>query len=289
MMNIFLLTFMFVLGVSGNPSVYQQECEYKGKRYKFGESFHEGKCDYLCHCRKGTDTYMAELTCQRICTPSQDQADPKCTKQETLSIVNVTSSIDRECSCPTKRCVPGYCEGDGKKKYKVGENYILQPCNAKCQCKGHKYGLCIDYCPPQRKCAPDEIKEEKWGPLDSNNCKCKETKCNKLSFLICNGKDDGCCTKNTPCFKGDGDCDVHADCLPGLKCGYNNCPWGDEDDCCTDEIMRCKGADDYCCTPWTPCDLGDGDCDRDSDCAEGLVCGKDNCPWGDKDDCCMKP
>jgi len=50
--------------------------------------------------------------------------------------------------------------------------------------------------------------------------------------------------------------------------------------------QRCTGQDDGCCTKETPCNLGEGDCDTDQQCAGSLVCGTDNCPWGDEDDCC---
>ena len=48
-----------------------------------------------------------------------------------------------------------------------------------------------------------------------------------------------------------------------------------------------------CCTSKNPCNEGEGDCDRDSHCAEGLVCGKDNCRNFTKEakansDCCVK-
>ena len=49
------------------------------------------------------------------------------------------------------------------------------------------------------------------------------------------------------------------------------------------------GVDDGCCTEDNPCGDRDGDCDNDSQCAGSLVCGTDNCPWGDADDCCMAP
>ena len=52
----------------------------------------------------------------------------------------------------------------------------------------------------------------------------------------------------------------------------------------------CNGVDVGC----TQMDEGDGDCDYDSDCKKGLVCGADNCgeysdqdhEWDDTDDCC---
>ena len=36
------------------------------------------------------------------------------------------------------------------------------------------------------------------------------------------------------------------------------------------------------------CREGEGDCDADTECEGALVCGTDNCPWGDGDDCCRR-
>ena len=47
-----------------------------------------------------------------------------------------------------------------------------------------------------------------------------------------------------------------------------------------DKDMPCRGlpGQETCCTvSKSPCTLGQGDCDEDSQCAEGLVCGEDNC------------
>ena len=53
--------------------------------------------------------------------------------------------------------------------------------------------------------------------------------------------------------------------------------------------LRCKGINNGCCTKSKPCNVGDGDCDNDNQCAGSLVSGTDNCPWGGGDDCCMDP
>ena len=61
----------------------------------------------------------------------------------------------------------------------------------------------------------------------------------------------------------------------------------------------CIGGDS-CCNENNKCDVGEGDCDYDSDCLEGLKCGSGNCPgsrswlwgseeWDSSDDCCYKP
>ena len=53
-----------------------------------------------------------------------------------------------------------------------------------------------------------------------------------------------------------------------------------------------------CCNKDKLCDVGEGDCDSDSDCLEDLKCGLNNCistkslwddEWDPQDDCCYKP
>jgi len=57
----------------------------------------------------------------------------------------------------------------------------------------------------------------------------------------------------------------------------------------------CDGGDSCCQNhPNQRCGIGEGDCDEDMDCEQGLVCGIDNCrAWGSgfdsTDDCCRDP
>ncbi len=59
-------------------------------------------------------------------------------------------------------------------------------------------------------------------------------------------------------------------------------------------VPACFGEDDGCCTPVTPCDEGQGDCDTGHDCKTGLKCGYNNCVapksgqhwYNAGDDCC---
>ena len=70
--------------------------------------------------------------------------------------------------------------------------------------------------------------------------------------------------------------------------------------------QRCSGRNyngRRCCTPESPCDEGEGDCDGPNDggqhdghrgCKGDLVCGSNNCKqfgiyFHEKDDCCVKP
>lgn len=59
-------------------------------------------------------------------------------------------------------------------------------------------------------------------------------------------------------------------------------------------VVKCTGGDS-CCDENNRCDVGEGDCDWDPDCIDGLLCGKSNCPstrsedWDSADDCCYRP
>jgi len=119
-----------------------------------------------------------------------------------------------------------------------------------------------------------------------------------------NGDGDYCNDPANPCAVGEGDCDSHAQCTTGF-CGANNGPkFGQAAgaDVCTlphcqnrrrdlDETgVDCGGAScGACpvtcpvpnggagsCTPACPCASGQGDCNANSDCQPGLVCGRNN-------------
>ena len=129
-----------------------------------------------------------------------------------------------------------------------------------------------------------------------------------------------CCTSSNQCGSGEGDCDSDSDCIGSLKCGSNNCDtslgFPPDYDCCYDTTpcivdspnsfpsnpcytvlgSGCdKGSSTWsswsCCSISNQCDIGEGDCDIDSQCSGNLKCGTDNCganfPTGF--DCCIVP
>ena len=57
----------------------------------------------------------------------------------------------------------------------------------------------------------------------------------------------------------------------------------------SDSYWRKDGNEECCSDISGKCGEGDGDCDDDDECEGSLECGKDNCPWGDGDDCCFNP
>merc|ERR1711970_1482342 len=120
----------------------------------------------------------------------------------------------------------------------------------------------------------------------------------------CSGRDfqgRRCCTPESPCGLGEGDCDGpldgglndgHEGCAGELVCGSNNCKkfgryFHPKDDCCDEPStlaterpppvivpgvpldprpdQRCAGRNyppgRRCCTPENPCEEGEGDCD----------------------------
>ncbi|RMH15113.1 MAG: hypothetical protein D6696_21545 [Acidobacteria bacterium] len=97
------------------------------------------------------------------------------------------------------------------------------------------------------------------------------------------------CTDCGPCGEGEGDCDRDSECQSGLVCaddvgadfgfgpGIDVCVAAGNDDGDGDS----DGGGGSCpvpvgngrfCTDCGPCDEGEGDCDRDSECRSGLVC-----------------
>jgi hypothetical protein len=62
----------------------------------------------------------------------------------------------------------------------------------------------------------------------------------------------------------------------------------------TDSFTGCDGTVagwGSCCLPEKPCDVSEGDCDKDDDCLGQLLCGTDNCfnPFPSEADCCYDP
>ena len=94
-----------------------------------------------------------------------------------------------------------------------------------------------------------------------------------------------CSNKLCSCSAGEGDCDVNADCEPGLECHQNvGADYGLSSslDICEAPIV-CEDFDRHhpdgsFCTVDCPCALGEGDCDNDSQCNAGLKCGLNNGP-----------
>ncbi len=85
------------------------------------------------------------------------------------------------------------------------------------------------------------------------------------------------CDECGPCEAGEGDCDRDSDCAAGLSCGDNlggQFGFSPNIDVCVATAGGCSenlGSGRYC-TTCGPCGEGEGDCDGDAECAQGLVC-----------------
>merc|ERR1719428_790027 len=92
------------------------------------------------------------------------------------------------------------------------------------------------------------------------------------------------CTSSAKCGACEGDCDNDSDCGSGLKCfqtetgahppGCNTGGNPNTYDWCYDPDWRLPATDlgSSGCTSSEKCGMCEGDCDYDSDCAEGLKC-----------------
>lgn len=59
---------------------------------------------------------------------------------------------------------------------------------------------------------------------------------------------------------------------------------------CDSNHIDLVSGNNSCCTTSNLCDIGEGDCDTDSECKPGLLCGVGNCSWDERDPndgCCM--
>ena len=82
------------------------------------------------------------------------------------------------------------------------------------------------------------------------------------------------CTSSCPCGEGQGDCDSDADCEDGLTCVQNvgaQYGWPASRDVCEAGCPDFVAGPDAC-TSSCPCGEGQGDCDSDADCEDGLTC-----------------
>ena len=114
-------------------------------------------------------------------------------------------------SCCTSRNPCGEGEGDCDRHGDCKEGLLCGRNN--CKKFGHYYQASDDCC--EKK--PASHGQKCWG-----------------SGYV-GGK--SCCTEDSPCGEGEGDCDINRDCKSGLKCGINNCKkfgayYNKYDDCC---------------------------------------------------------
>jgi hypothetical protein len=105
------------------------------------------------------------------------------------------------------------------------------------------------------------------------------------------------CRDCGPCSEGQGDCDSDAECEEGLICVHNvgaNYGWPEARDVCEKPADICgvfiSGPD--WCRDCGPCSEGQGDCDNDDECENGLICMHDvgaNYGWPQARDVCERP
>ena len=106
------------------------------------------------------------------------------------------------------------------------------------------------------------------------------------------------CRDCGPCAEGEGDCDNDNECQTGLVCAQNvgaNYGWPATRDVCEQPgggpcSVFAPGPD--WCRDCGPCAEGEGDCDSDNECQNGLVCAQDvgaNYGWPATRDVCELP
>eukprot|EP00419_Tripos_fusus_P048638 CAMPEP_0172816088 /NCGR_PEP_ID=MMETSP1075-20121228/12206_1 /TAXON_ID=2916 /ORGANISM="Ceratium fusus, Strain PA161109" /LENGTH=458 /DNA_ID=CAMNT_0013656015 /DNA_START=38 /DNA_END=1411 /DNA_ORIENTATION=+ len=88
------------------------------------------------------------------------------------------------------------------------------------------------------------------------------------------------CTKESPCQKCQGDCDHDDQCAEGLRCIQRStnrtripaCEAGGKGDISDGDYCAPTSLQDRGCSEESSCNMCEGDCDNDAQCAEGLHC-----------------
>ncbi|RMH23410.1 MAG: choice-of-anchor B family protein [Acidobacteria bacterium] len=114
------------------------------------------------------------------------------------------------------------------------------------------------------------------------------------------------CSECGPCGEGEGDCDGDGECAAGLVCADDrgaDFGFGPKIDVCLPSAgggggggggggcNALPGSGSFC-TACGPCGAGEGDCDRDEECQQGLACVSDvgaDFGFGPKIDVCLPP
>jgi len=177
-------------------------------------------------------------------------------------------------------CSTGYCAHNVGANYGGGSNFDVCEYSNACNPGNEDWGCCYGQC----------LAGE--GDCDSDS-DCVTGLCSHdvganygavSSFDVCENSCDpanmdwSCCSSSAKCDDGDGDCDSDSDCLSGY-CAHNvGSSYGASasfDVCETAATCAPVNMDWSCCTSSSPCAIGDGDCDSDSDCVSGAMCGHD--------------
>ena len=61
--------------------------------------------------------------------------------------------------------------------------------------------------------------------------------------------------------------------MNGLTCLMENCSWDSSKACCTNKTLQKDCGQDYKCL------YGEGHCNNDNDCQDGLKCTANSCKW----------
>jgi len=230
----------------------------------------------------------------------QDQAG--CSGGDSCCINGICNWGEGDCD-KDGDCAAGLVCGKDNCRSMNGDRPSFDSTDDCCECPGSAYCCGGDSCCRNGVCNWGEgdcdSNKDCAGELVCGKDNCRTMKGDRPSFdstddcCECQGGDN-CCT-NGICSWGQGDCDSDKDCAGELVCGKDNCRsmkgdrplFDSSDDCC-----ECQGGDN-CCTNGI-CSWGQGDCDSDKDCADGLKCGTDNCrtmaggrpSFDSTDDCC---
>jgi len=237
-----------------------------------------GQCSHDVGAQYGVDSLM-DVCVNTGCANGPPGCDPANNDWSCCSPTAPCVAGDGDCDTDAD-CATGYCAHNVGSNYGGGSNFDVCEFSNACNPGNEDWGCCTGQC----------LAGE--GDCDSDS-DCATNKCAHdvgaqygavASFDVCEAScapsvmDWSCCTSSARCNNGDGDCDSDADCLSGY-CAHDVGAFygvsGSFDVCEQAATCAPSNMDWSCCTPSNPCNVGDGDCDSDSDCVSGAMCSHD--------------
>merc|ERR1712080_707277 len=199
--------------LAGSTEEYSPKGKFSEPKVEWGTPTGK-KCKSSCYMTSGwwgkSWCPKAEGGWEANCQKCSDPMAGKWSEWSSCSKTCTGGKRTRTCTHPAPQNGGKECEGEA-----------VEDCNKERICDDCMYYDCSDGDETKAKCCGTASEPSTEGFF-----------CHGVNKGTPWGKNPGCCTPDTRCKEGDGDCNNDLECEGDLVCGKDNCAWGGSDDCC---------------------------------------------------------